>query len=103
MDRLRQDRDREIAGAEREIDALFRELQAAVGASVRAHGENGALGAGGYALVMRDVDAALEAVYGRYNGDPEAALGVIVARRSNRARVAALKRNLGLVRRGQQA
>jgi hypothetical protein len=95
----RRDRDREIAGAEREIDALYRGLQKAVGESIRRHGEGGTLGAAGYVAVMRDVDAALEAVYGRYRGDADAALGLTVTRRATRARVAALRRNLGMVKR----
>lgn len=100
MENARRDRDREIAGAEREISRLFRSLQNAVGASVRRHGGEQALGAAGYTAVMRDVDAALDLVYGRYNGDPDAELASIVELRANRARVAALRRNLALVKRG---
>jgi hypothetical protein len=97
VERLRRDRDREIAGAEREIDALYRALRDAVAQAIEAQpGET--LTATGRAAAMAEVDRALEPIYGRFRGDEEAALLQLVVRRQRRARAAAWRRSLAMAR-----
>ena len=63
------------AQAEQDITRLFRPLSRAVGRSLRRHGAQYGMTALTYQLVMRDVDRALDAVFGRYRGDDALPVG----------------------------
>lgn len=98
----RRDRNATVARSERDIDALFRPLSRAVGASVRRHtmqqNATPAITLVIYARIMRDVDEALIGVRGRYPGDRSAPLYRLVVRRCIEARALAFRRAVEDVR-----
>lgn len=94
----RRARDLTTAQAEADITALFRPLSRAVGQSARRHGARYGMTALTYQLVMRDVDAALDGVFGRYRGDPASPLLRLVARRAREGWAWAFGRSAALAR-----
>lgn len=88
----RERRDREIAASERDIDALFAPLARRLGEALRRLGE-APLDSLGYALVQRELDAALAEVFGRWEGDPAAGLTRVVDSRVRRLVAAELRRH----------
>lgn len=98
MEQARIDRDREIAGSEREIDALFRGLQRAAGEAVRRHAPGERMLPSARIAIMAEIDRSLDEVFGRYPGDDNAGLLRLVMRRQRRARAAAWRRSRDMAR-----
>lgn len=86
------------AQSEQDITRLFRPLSRAVERSLRRHGAQYGMTALTYQLVMRDVDRALDAVFGRYRGDPASPLLQLVVNRCREGRAWVWGRHAAMAR-----
>jgi hypothetical protein len=74
-----------------DVNLLYRTLTDALAVSLeRSTQPGGLLTAAGKAAIMREIDHSLDVIFGRYQGDPDAALRTIVERDTALARLAPL-------------
>ena len=86
MDPERDIRDAVIVKAERDIDRLYRFLYSEVSLALGKHKDQPVMTPFIRAMVLRDVDAAMDSIFGRFQGDPTSRLEEVVADRSAEVR-----------------
>ncbi len=94
----RRQRDIVTARAEADITRLYRPLSRAVGRSVRQHGGRHGATPIWRLLVLNDVEAALDATFGRYAGERGSPLMRVVTQRCREGRAWVFVRHVQIVR-----